>query len=172
MDIILSKFKLLTVIALIIFLLFLVWVLIYGLLIKKYELSVSTLPEGAKISIDNKDTGDTPVKFKLHPGKHKLKITEDNFVTIEDNIDLQKNTQKLYTLTSQNKANFEKLLEKLPIKTPDYWLIKSNNNLFVTFRNVPIALYKNKVLEFLKSEGINPTDPSIEIIWNTPAYLR
>ncbi len=146
--------------------------LIYFLVPKKFKFYITTQPSDAKVTIDNQTSSQSPTYFKLNSGKHMVKITKAGYSEVNEEVDLKNDTALKFTLIDPNVEKFNKFLDTLPIKTNDYNLYNINNSLFVTFLKTPTSIYKDKILNLLKNTGIDPHDPNINIVWDTPAYLR
>lgn len=59
------------------------------------ELTLNTQPAGAKVSIDGKQVGQTPLMIPLPGGRYPLKIDKPGFETVTDSIEIMQSTKQV-----------------------------------------------------------------------------
>ncbi len=72
------------------------------------RLSIASEPKGATVSIDGEIVGTTPLDRELIPGKHLVRLTAENYVSVEREI----------TLVEGVAENLRITLEKVPSRLP------------------------------------------------------
>ena len=65
---------------------------------QNYRLMITSIPEGARILVDEKEWGTTPLQVRLTSGKHLLKLEKENFVPFRRFIDVTSNSEINITL--------------------------------------------------------------------------
>ncbi len=68
---------------------FMILFLVFSIIFSRVKnLEITTSPSGASYSIQGDSSGTTPVKLRLSPGKHIIKITKGSYKTINANINI------------------------------------------------------------------------------------
>ncbi len=60
------------------------------------EVTVTSVPEGANIFIDEENKGYTPFKGMLYTGKHKIKIVKEGFSSVEKEINVERTRENIF----------------------------------------------------------------------------
>lgn len=71
-------------------------------LLPKYNLSITSFPENAKVIIDGKERGATPFEQKLGKGRYTLKIEKEGYKTKEEQLEINSDLMKKYDLEELN----------------------------------------------------------------------
>jgi serine/threonine protein kinase len=68
----------------------------------EFSLVMNTIPQGAKIYLDNQLLGESPLKQLVSSGPHSMKIEKSGYGTIEESITISSDLEKTYPLTKMD----------------------------------------------------------------------
>lgn len=110
------------------------------------DLSLNTKPAGAKVSINGKDYGQTPLSISLPGGQYPLQIQKAGFETVMDSIDI---TQRTKHVSRQYRLQAERARVNLSVSPMDGTLTVNGIDTPVA-DVVKIEANKNTVLSYKK----------------------
>lgn len=82
------------------------------------EALITTIPEGAKIFIDDENKGFTPFKGTLYTGKHKIRILKEGYEPFEREINVEKVKENIFEFNLVQVTPTEKPIEEKPVEKP------------------------------------------------------
>lgn len=66
--------------------------------IPTFQVTITSFPEKAKVSIDGKEVGETPFNKKIERGMHKIEVNKEGYKPEKDIVEISSNYSKKYTL--------------------------------------------------------------------------
>jgi hypothetical protein len=66
--------------------------------IPTFQVTITSFPDNAKVSIDGKEVGETPFNKRIEKGMHKIEVIKEGYKTEKDIVEISANFSKKYNL--------------------------------------------------------------------------